>query len=66
MAFSGRLSSKKKLALGRYKMTVTPTDGSGNRGKGRSANIRIVARQNSSARTSISSPSRHEPSGSRS
>ena len=42
--FSGRLSRRKKLSLGRYKLSTRPTDGSGNRGSVKTAKLRVVRR----------------------
>jgi hypothetical protein len=42
VAFTGRLSKQRTLALGSYTLTATPTDGAGNRGASRTAKLRVV------------------------
>jgi hypothetical protein len=42
VAFAGRLSRTKRLPLGSYKLTATPTDSAGNTGRPRTATLRIV------------------------
>jgi TolB protein len=44
VSFSGRLSRRKKLSLGRYKLSTRATDGSGNRGTVKTARLRVVRR----------------------
>jgi hypothetical protein len=40
--FQGRLSARRRLALGRYVVTVTATDPAGHRSKARSASFELV------------------------
>ena len=42
VAFAGRLSRRRRLALARYKLTATPADSSGLRGKARTVKLRVV------------------------
>lgn len=44
IAFQGRLTRRKRLSLGSYKLTIVATDPAGNRSKPRSARFRIVRR----------------------
>jgi hypothetical protein len=43
--FSGRLSARRRLRLGKHRVTLTPTDAAGNRGRFQRRSLRIVRRR---------------------
>jgi hypothetical protein len=48
--FAGKLSRRKPLSAGSYRLTATPTDSSGNKGTARTARLKIVTSRTVPAR----------------